>query len=135
MKTIAIIMCLLFSLFNPVYASHKYLEKDYQKYWCNQNNGNTEVKLPDYTRIDCLTKDYAIEFDFANKWAEAIGQSLYYSLSINKKPGIVLILEDSNKDLKYLNRLINVANKYCIRVWTITPLDIENSRFCTNCSN
>ena len=46
----------------------------------------------------------AIEFDFGSKWTEAIGQSIYYSLQTEKKPGIVLILE-SMKDRKYWLRL------------------------------
>lgn len=32
--------------------------------------------------------------DFTNKWAEGIGQSLFYSLQTGKKAGIVLILEN-----------------------------------------
>lgn len=51
----------------PTNAKHLYLEKDYQAYWCNANNGVMEYKLPDYTRVDCLTNSHAIEFDFAPK--------------------------------------------------------------------
>jgi hypothetical protein len=51
------------------------------------------VVLPDGTRCDCVTETHAIEFDFGNKWAEAIGQSAYYSLLTDKKAGIVIILE------------------------------------------
>jgi len=60
--------------------------------------------LPDKTRCDCLTQTHAIEFDFGNKWAEAIGQSLYCSLQTGKRAGIVLILEKS-KDYRYWIRL------------------------------
>ena len=63
-----------------------------------------EVVLPDRTRCDCLTQTHAIEFDFGSKWAEAIGQSLYYSLQTGKRAGIVLILEKS-KDYRYWIRL------------------------------
>jgi hypothetical protein len=51
-----------------------------------------------------LTQSHAIEFDFASKWAEARGQSLYYSLQTGKRAGIVLILEKS-KDYRYWIRL------------------------------
>ena len=37
---------------------------------------------------------YAVEFDFAEKWAEAVGQALYYALKTGKKPAVVLIMED-----------------------------------------
>ena len=63
-----------------------------------------EVVLPDKTRCDCVTDTHAIEFDFGNKWTEAVGQSLYYSLQPGKKAGVVLILENV-KDRKYWIRL------------------------------
>jgi len=62
------------------------------------------VVLPGRTRCDCVTDSHAIEFDFGNKWTEAVGQSLYYSLQPGKKAGIVLILE-TIKDRKYWIRL------------------------------
>ena len=48
-------------------------EKDYVNKYCN---GQKEHKVNN-ARIDCLTDFVAYEFDFANKWYEAIGQSLY----------------------------------------------------------
>jgi len=36
--------------------------------------------MPDRTRCDCLAKTHAIEFDFGSKWAESLGQSMYYSI-------------------------------------------------------
>lgn len=109
-----------------------YLEKEYQNQWCKTNNGKTEVRLQDKTRIDCLTDKYAIEFDFANKWAESIGQALYYASSTGKEAGIVLIIENPEKDLKYLKRLKNVTKKYNIKVWTITPEDVSAVSNCEN---
>lgn len=106
------------------FASHIYLEKEYQNVWCKSNDGKTEVILQDGTRIDCLTNDYAIEFDFANKWAESIGQALYYANCTNKKPGVVLIMEKPQTDLRYLNRLKSVASKYDIKIWIMTPNDM-----------
>lgn len=82
-------------------------------------NGKIEHRLPDKTRIDCLTSSYAIEVDFASKWAESIGQSLYYGLMTNKKPGVLLIMERQKKDIKYLRRLKKVSEIQNIRIWTI----------------
>ena len=82
--------------------------------------------MPDKARVDCVTKTHAIEFDFASKWAESIGQSLYYAEVLNKTPGIVLIVEDEIKDQKYINRVRSIAKKYCIDLWTIKPGDITN---------
>lgn len=130
MKNLFLILTLLL-INTPCFAAHEYLEKDYQAHWCKANNGQLEYRLQDKTRIDCLTNDYAIEFDFASKWAESIGQALYYALSTNKKAGVVLILENGEKDIKYLTRLQQVAKLYNIKVWTITPQDICSSKTCT----
>jgi hypothetical protein len=87
------IILLLIALSGPVAAKRIHPEKHYQQLWCQQQRGRAEVSLPDKTRCDCLTETHAIEFDFGDKWAEAIGQALYYSVQTGKKPGIVLILE------------------------------------------
>ncbi|MFQ5480639.1 MAG: hypothetical protein ACE5DW_05115 [Thermodesulfobacteriota bacterium] len=76
--------------------------------------------------MDCLTDNYAVEVDFASKWAEAIGQSLYYSARTGKKPGILLIIE-KNPEKRYLRRLnfaIDEA-KLPIKVWLISPRDVK----------
>ncbi len=83
-----------------------------------------EYKNFDNTRIDCLTQEYAIEFDFAEKWAESIGQSLYYSYLTNKKAGIVLISENEKKDTPFINRASILSKKYGIKLWVITSPDM-----------
>ena len=103
-------------------AKHLYYEKEYQEQWCRTHmNCIAEYKLPDKTRIDCLTPTHAIEFDFSKKWAEAIGQSLYYALITQRQPGIVLILEDKTNEQRYLQRLLTVAKRYGIDVWVMSP--------------
>ena len=47
--------------------------------------------MPDGTRCDILTDTHAIEVDFADKWAEAIGESLNYAIQTGKKADIVLV--------------------------------------------
>ena len=104
MKKIFII--LLFSVFivQTAFAKHEYPEKVYQKHWCSQKGGITEYKLDDGTRVDCLTDKLAVEFDFAPKWHECIGQALYYGRKTNKTPACVLILENDD-DVRFLYRL------------------------------
>ena len=106
----------------PAYASAnpKKNEKYYQQKWCKEHQGKIEVVLKDQTRVDCITKKYAIEFDFARKWAEAIGQSLHYSIMTEKQAGIVLIMR-SKKDQKYLERIEEINKKYDldIKIWVI----------------
>ena len=89
------------------------------------NNGRSEYRLDDGTRIDCLTDTHAIEFDFAKKWAESIGQALYYAMKTGKRAGVVLIIENAQKEQRYLKRLQSVACRYGISVWTLTPKDLK----------
>lgn len=82
-------------------------------------SGVLEYKLNDGSRVDCLTSTYAIEVDFAEKWAEGIGQSLYYSLESGKKPAVLLIMEQKYKDVGKLQKLKKVAKRHGITVFTI----------------
>jgi len=100
-------------------AKHLHKEKVYQEHFCKQLGGITEYRLQDKTRVDCLVKEYAIEVDFAQKWAESIGQSLYYASQTSRKPAVLLIMEDQEKELKYLRRLENVSQQYNIDIWII----------------
>ncbi|MDP6771670.1 MAG: hypothetical protein QF704_13290 [Anaerolineales bacterium] len=120
-----ILITLVVVLFaGTVHAEHIYKEKEYQECWCDKAGGVTEYGLPDKTRVDCLTDEYAIEFDFAEKWAEAIGQSLHYAEMTNRKPGIVLIIERKG-DERHLKKLEPIARKNNIRIWIMKPSDIK----------
>jgi hypothetical protein len=99
-----LILIIIFIFPAPLLAKREHPEKWYQQKWCKAHRGQIEVVLPDGTRCDCVTDTHAIEFDFGNNWAEAIGQSAYYSLQTDKKAGIVLILE-TMRDRKYWIRL------------------------------
>ena len=88
------------------YTDIKMREKDYVNKYCS---GEIEYMLPDKTRIDCLTDEYAIEFDYAKKWAESIGQSMYYSEMTGKKPAVAIIMK-RKLDERYIKR-IRKANK------------------------
>ena len=101
----------------PVFAAHEHKEKYYQDKWCSEHNGQTEVVLPDKTRADCITSTHAIEFDFGKKWAESLGQALYYSLQTVKRAGIVLILE-TPKDRKYFPRLNSTIQHFNLPIDT-----------------
>lgn len=101
--------------------SHIHRERYYQERWCAARQGQAEYRLPDGTRVDCLTRTHAIEVDFAEKWAESIGQALYYALKTSKKPGVALIMERPVKDQRYLERLRAVAGQAGIETWIIRP--------------
>lgn len=116
-----ILILILVSL--PVQAKHLHYEREYQEAWAEKNNAEMEVVLDDGARVDCVTEEYAIEFDFAKKWAESIGQALYYAIKTDKKPAIVLIMENPEKDEVYYNRLKDVAEKYNITVFKMFSLE------------
>ena len=98
-------------------------EAHYQEIAAKKYSGQTEVTIPDGTRCDIETEIHAIEVDIADKWAEAIGQSLNYSFQFNNKAWILLILE-SSKDEKHLIRVQSIIEYYklpidvlAIRAW------------------
>lgn len=99
-------------------AARDFKEQYYQNIWCSRFYGVSEVKLPDKTRVDCVTKHYAIEFDFADKWAEGLGQSLHYARMTGKTPAVVLIIEDP-ADFVYYKRLKPLAKQTGVKLWYI----------------
>ena len=124
MKKLFILSLLLFLPLLAEARAPKHIQhfkKEYQNCWCNINKGETEYILPDKARVDCVTETHAIEFDFAKKWAESIGQALYYAEVLRKIPGVVLISENSEKDQKFIKRITTVAEKNGITLWIITP--------------
>ena len=71
--------------------------------------GKQEARLPDSTRVDCLLDGYAVEFDFAAKWAECVGQAAFYS-EMTKRGGIcVLIQQKKPKKFKRFVRRAHIA--------------------------
>ena len=116
-------LLLVLSLVTSLSAARLNPEAYYQEIAAKKYSGQTEVVLPDGTRCDIVTEAHAIEVDFADKWAEAIGQSLSYSFQLNKKAGILLILE-SPKDERHLIRVQSIIQHYrlpidvlAIRAW------------------
>ena len=117
---VTLILVTIFIFPGSLLAKREHPEKWYQQKWCEAHKGQVEMVLPDGTRCDCMTDTHAIEFDFGNKWTEAVGQSLYYSLQPGKKAGIVLILE-TIKDRKYWIWLNTTIEHYNL------PIDTWNT--------
>jgi len=103
-----------FSTPTPQPLPDKKNERYYQVKMCNKLRGKIEYRLPDKTRVDCLTREYAIEVDWAKKWAEGIGQALYYANITHKKPAVALIV--GKDDQRYLKRLETVSRELDIKV-------------------
>ncbi len=99
-------------------SRHK--EAYYQQALCEQLGGEMEYRLPDRSRVDCLTDAYAIEVEFAKKWAEGIGQSLYYAQETGRQPAIGIIVRDTRADARRLHRLKRLARRLHIKLYQIT---------------
>ena len=90
----------------------------YEKKWCRDHSGASQVKMPDGTIAGCITSTHAVAFEFARNWKDAVGHALYISLETGKKAGIVLIIENE-KDLAYVKLLDATIAKFklSIDVW------------------
>lgn len=112
----------------PAKAKRLYHEKHYQEVWCNKKGGKTEVVLPDRSRVDCVIEGYAVEVDFADKWAESIGQSLLYGNTLGLHRGVLLILENPAQSAIYVDRFERATKGLDIRLWKISPDFVEPQR-------
>lgn len=100
-------------------------ERDYVEALAAQMPGaETEVVLWDSTRCDIVWSNIAYEVDYAPKWAEAIGQSLYYADVLNMKPGIILLVKDLRKEKQFIYRCQTVCNKRGIILSIVETKDV-----------
>ncbi len=97
----------------------------------------TEVSVTS-GRADLVTGTHAIEVERAPKWKNSIGQALWYGLNLNKKPGIILLIE-SPAQRKYaiqLGAALNYAglgNSIDVWLWPddfagVQPVNAANQR-------
>lgn len=114
------------------YVKHKHSESSYQHSWCSAHKGIEEYENQDKTRVDCLTTYHAVEFDFANKWAESIGQALHYQLMTGKKAMVVLILEEPEKEMIYFNRVkkLGKIHNFDVEYVTTDCLNLDDNKKC-----
>lgn len=108
-RLVPIVLVLILLSFN----SHaEQPERFYQRIWCDAHGGKAEVVMSDGTRCDCVTSEYAVEFDFGKKWCEGVSQALYYGALTGKRPMLVLIVQDEKEWLKYRARIVRLIEAY-----------------------
>lgn len=97
-------------------------EKEYTSDWCHSRGGFTEHRLADRTRVDCMLNGYAIEFDFARKWAEAPVQALHYARYTGRVAAVALILE-KEYDCVHLKKLHSLVyhDKIGVVIFEVGP--------------
>lgn len=86
-------------------------ESWYQERLAEAMGGVLEYRLPDGTRVDLLTETEAIEVDFAPKWAESIGQALWYAAQTGRRPAVALIVSGP-RDARYSARIRAVSERF-----------------------
>ena len=96
-------------------AFAKLPESYYRDHVASLMDGRTEVRTSSGTWCDIVTRDLAIEVDFAPNWAESIGQSLHYGAEFDRSPGIVLVLRNPG-DERYVKRLFDSLARYEIGI-------------------
>ena len=101
------------NLTQDVVATQRYGTETYwQDIIQKEIGGEKEYRLDDGTRVDLLFEDKACEIDWANKWAEGIGQSIYYGLKTERSPLVILLAKKDGWE-KYRDRV-----EYCdIECW------------------
>lgn len=110
----------LFSI--TIFSQTKLKEKYYQEAFADLMEGKTEVLLNDRTRVDVMTDTHVFEVDFAEKWAESIGQALHYQGMTGKQAGVLLVIKGYQQE-DSLDKLMGVAAKHGIEVWIWDYLD------------
>lgn len=92
-------------------------ERNEQQRLAPDYEAQVEVPLWDGTRVDLVNDEYAIEVDWAPKWAEGIGQALYYAQLTGKKPAVLLLVRDMAAEKQFVYRAQTVGARYNIRIY------------------
>ncbi|QPJ60817.1 MAG: hypothetical protein G3M70_02505 [Candidatus Nitronauta litoralis] len=122
-----ILVFAIVSLFPSTAAANSavrlYKKSHYQIEWCRDKNGVAGYPLPEGSRVDCLLEDYAVEFGYADEWAQCIGLALYHAQVTGRDPACGLIMEHGEPDEKFLKRLlISIKDSsHRWRVWKVEP--------------
>jgi hypothetical protein len=127
-KLIIISITITFFFLPVLDARSKQTEDSYRKKWCEEQNGQSNIKAANASYYDCVTKSYVIDVTSAKHWYLSIGKILQYSSETNKRAGLVIILETALEH-QYWEELTSTIKKYDlpIDVWSIGPAKIKIS--------
>lgn len=119
-KGTAIILLALLLAPALAHADRQHPKRWYQDRWCAKYFGEAEATVSDV--YDCLSEKYVIEFDYADRWYESIGEALHYAMQTGKRAGIVLIME-KEKDVRYWVKLNETIRHYRLPIdtWSTAP--------------
>lgn len=106
---------LLISMLGPATPAFAATERYYQERFCA--GLSIDQHLIDGSEADCVRDDVAIEVDFSDHWASAIGQALHYGAVLGIRPGIILICKDDIEDRTCLRHQLRLTET--IAYWNI----------------
>jgi len=89
---------------DAIFTSNYGTERWWQDVIQEEIGGQKEFRLDDGTRVDLLFNHHACEIDWATKWAEGIGQSIYYGLKTDRDPLVILLAKKDGWE-KYRDRV------------------------------
>jgi hypothetical protein len=112
-------ICTVWISIEPSTANNQLMrEVEWSRIIATELDGKTEVRTPDGSRVDVLTKRYAYEVEWVEKWKEAPAQAVFYGLTMNKEPAVILLLRGKSSDRRYYLRCLAVCTKIGIRLET-----------------
>ena len=98
-------------------------EVDNQETIYQELGGEKEYRLNDGTRVDLIHNKFAIEIDWQEKWAEGVGQSIYYAMKLNHqmslkgtasyKPLVILLTKRKDESWKKYRDRVEFCNVSC----------------------
>ena len=87
-------------------------ENEISAVWCEKHGGESQKRMPNGTWADCVTEEFAVEFDFGRgmKPYECAGQAFRYADLIGKRPLCVLIMATDISARQFLRAIDKVAS-------------------------
>lgn len=102
-------------------------ERAWNEYICEQMGGQTEVKTPVNTRVDCLTPTHACEADWNDKHYQAVGQAMHYAVQMNRKPCVIFLCRGNDRECHqhWLMMRESVSHHMGLDRWLMIDVDVR----------
>ena len=103
-------------------------ETDWSKWLAQQMHGEAEARTFCGARCDILTDTHAWEVEWMRKYNQAPGQALLYASLFNKKPGIILLSKNEERDSIYYLRCAVICQRAEIDLQVVETNDEEQDK-------
>ena len=103
-------------------------ETDWSKWLAQQMHGEAEARTFCGARCDILTDTHAWEVEWMRKYNQAPGQALLYASLFNKKPVIILLSKNEERDSIYYLRCAVICQRAEIDLQVVETNDEEQDK-------